>query len=545
MTGLTTMPKPSTGDLVAGISVALVALPQSLAYAEIAGMPPQYGLFASALPPILAALFVPYQIWRTVYYGSVVPNTFRAKVVPGLVGIETGLLHLGDWAAAHPLFAAVTAGAALAFASRRWRERLGWTDELSIVAATALGFTVYVVAVGGDSMPFFRFYVPLAPLLALMTSAAVAGVARGRPRLLRALPAVFAAAALVNPLASWASIEKYRVLVAHRTTVVGRAVGRWLAERLPADALVAVNTAGSLPYYWGGPTLDTLGLTDAAIATRPVYVVSGRWSGHRRGWGRYVLERRPDAVFFYNSAGSRRPHYLGDRELAASPLFRFGYRLEVARVDVDDAGDSGLPASYYGTPFGEGEELRLTLAPLGMRGRVVPRDGGAWLRRTVLERAPATVEVFRADPRDRALWPRLLEVADDAPALVGLARDQWARDASRAPAADAAARRAVEVLCERARAAMERGERQLALRLLLEAAGRNERARSPLVHQYLANVAVLDGRPWLALSAAKEALRLDPDDAVKRSNLVGLLTVELEAVRAGGRRLAPPPRGRP
>ena len=55
MTGLTTMPKPSTGDLVAGISVALVALPQSLAYAEIAGMPPQYGLFASALPPILAA----------------------------------------------------------------------------------------------------------------------------------------------------------------------------------------------------------------------------------------------------------------------------------------------------------------------------------------------------------------------------------------------------------------------------------------------------------------------------------------------------------
>jgi len=65
MTGLTTMPKPSTGDLVAGISVALVALPQSLAYAEIAGMPPQYGLFASALPPILAALFVSSRYLQT------------------------------------------------------------------------------------------------------------------------------------------------------------------------------------------------------------------------------------------------------------------------------------------------------------------------------------------------------------------------------------------------------------------------------------------------------------------------------------------------
>ena len=49
---LSRMPRPSSGDLVAGISVALVALPQSLAYAEIAGMPPQHGLFASALPPI-------------------------------------------------------------------------------------------------------------------------------------------------------------------------------------------------------------------------------------------------------------------------------------------------------------------------------------------------------------------------------------------------------------------------------------------------------------------------------------------------------------
>ena len=65
MAGLTTMPKPTAGDLVAGISVALVALPQSLAYAEIAGMPPQYGLFASALPAILAAFFVSSRYLQT------------------------------------------------------------------------------------------------------------------------------------------------------------------------------------------------------------------------------------------------------------------------------------------------------------------------------------------------------------------------------------------------------------------------------------------------------------------------------------------------
>jgi SulP family sulfate permease len=45
------------GDLIAGISVALVLIPQSLAYAEIAGVPPYVGLFAAGLPPLLAAPF--------------------------------------------------------------------------------------------------------------------------------------------------------------------------------------------------------------------------------------------------------------------------------------------------------------------------------------------------------------------------------------------------------------------------------------------------------------------------------------------------------
>ena len=35
----------------------MVLVPQSMAYAELAGLPPHLGLFASALPPILAALF--------------------------------------------------------------------------------------------------------------------------------------------------------------------------------------------------------------------------------------------------------------------------------------------------------------------------------------------------------------------------------------------------------------------------------------------------------------------------------------------------------
>ncbi len=43
-------------DAIAGLTVALVLVPQSMAYAQLAGLPPQYGLYASFLPVMIAAL---------------------------------------------------------------------------------------------------------------------------------------------------------------------------------------------------------------------------------------------------------------------------------------------------------------------------------------------------------------------------------------------------------------------------------------------------------------------------------------------------------
>lgn len=53
----TARPRVSFGDAVAGLSVAFILIPQSLAYAEIAGVPAYVGLYAAALPPLAAAFF--------------------------------------------------------------------------------------------------------------------------------------------------------------------------------------------------------------------------------------------------------------------------------------------------------------------------------------------------------------------------------------------------------------------------------------------------------------------------------------------------------
>ncbi|MEM9519230.1 MAG: SulP family inorganic anion transporter [Actinomycetota bacterium] len=138
MAGLITMPKPTVGDLVAGISVALVALPQSLAYAEIAGMPPQYGLFASALPPILAALFVssrylqtgPVALTALLTFGALEPLADPSSgeyialaaelaLLVGFFRIALGLLRLGGVAylLSEPVLIGFTTGAAILIVS--------------------------------------------------------------------------------------------------------------------------------------------------------------------------------------------------------------------------------------------------------------------------------------------------------------------------------------------------------------------------------------------------------------------------------------------
>ena len=49
-------PKVLKADAIAGVTVAMVIVPQSMAYAQLAGLGPQYGLYASFLPVMIAAI---------------------------------------------------------------------------------------------------------------------------------------------------------------------------------------------------------------------------------------------------------------------------------------------------------------------------------------------------------------------------------------------------------------------------------------------------------------------------------------------------------
>lgn len=74
-------------DIIAGITVALILVPQSMAYAQLAGLPPYIGLYASFLAPIIAAVFGSS---RQLQNGpvAVISLMTAAALVP--MGLDTG-----------------------------------------------------------------------------------------------------------------------------------------------------------------------------------------------------------------------------------------------------------------------------------------------------------------------------------------------------------------------------------------------------------------------------------------------------------------------
>lgn len=133
-------------DLIAGVSVAAVLVPQGMAYAELAGMPAHHGLYASALPPLLAAFFAsspylqtgPVALTSLLTVGALgglaatgsadyVALAALLAVVVGAVRVALGALRAGtiSYLMSQPVLRGFTAAAALLILSSQLPAALG------------------------------------------------------------------------------------------------------------------------------------------------------------------------------------------------------------------------------------------------------------------------------------------------------------------------------------------------------------------------------------------------------------------------------------
>jgi sulfate permease, SulP family len=137
-----------TGDLIAGVSVAAVLIPQALAYAELAGLPPHLGLYAAAFPPLVSALFAssPYLQTGPVALTSLLTFDVLSSLaapdsaalpslaallalIVGIVRLLLGLFRSGTLAylLSQPVMTGFTTGAALLILASQLPAALGVT----------------------------------------------------------------------------------------------------------------------------------------------------------------------------------------------------------------------------------------------------------------------------------------------------------------------------------------------------------------------------------------------------------------------------------
>ncbi len=213
-------------DLMAGLTGAIIVLPQGVAFAMIAGLPPEYGLYTAIVPAVIAAIFgssfhlvsgpttaISIVLFTTVsplaqagspaYIEMVLAVTFLA----GLFQFSLGAARLGALAnfVSHSVVVGFTAGAALLIGTSQLSNFLGipgskrhafihvWADLLQHLP----NINPIVVSIAMTTLVFallFKRYLPKLPgmLFAMVIGSFLSLVLNGKEhgvRLLGSLPA--------------------------------------------------------------------------------------------------------------------------------------------------------------------------------------------------------------------------------------------------------------------------------------------------------------------------------------------------------------------
>lgn len=133
-------------DAIAGLTGAAIVLPQGVAFAAIAGMPPEYGLYTSMVPAIIAALFGsswhlvsgPTTAASVIMFASLsdiatpgseqyVTMAITLAFMVGVLQLIMGVVRLGALVnfISHSVVVGFTAGAACLIAAKQAEEFLG------------------------------------------------------------------------------------------------------------------------------------------------------------------------------------------------------------------------------------------------------------------------------------------------------------------------------------------------------------------------------------------------------------------------------------
>jgi hypothetical protein len=298
--------------------------------------------FASLVSPF-SVLVGGWLIWKTAYYGEILPNTFYAKVSPSRALLGQGLLYLDVFLESYWLMPLLIL---LGFYMKRLVEKRN--ISFAILALSILLWLIYVVVVGGDFMEF-RFLVPILPAVFILigwllfvqirTGLVTAGLC-----LLVLLGSIHHAVSFDG----WAGIDSVGRLSDYvRDSPDGLSgVGRMLGQAFNYDpnVTISVMAAGAIPYYSRLRTIDMFGMSDRWVARHGIAHDKENPAHQKLATLDYLIEREVNIIVgpirivdngFSRALITDSPEAFGYLKILGSNPYKVAHLLKILEVRLD------------------------------------------------------------------------------------------------------------------------------------------------------------------------------------------------------------------
>ncbi len=264
---------------------------------------------------ILLCFFVGGTLFRFIYYGEMVPNTYvlRFSEFPISFRIENGIGFITPFLDSIK-YLIIIAGIGLV---------LNWSRRCALLYGIVILSIVYQIGVGGDPWNYWRMLCPSIPLLLLLFICELTRIVQGRLTvsptnkwlkmsielknswLQSAAMYAFFLLAIMPPNEQFKDEinfkkEPYRTKANQRNVNIAIALNEITTDK----ATIGVVSAGAIPYYSGLPAIDFLGKMDPYIARlKPDLSGARSWNGmksvpaHNKYNLRYsIVEKKPTYV---------------------------------------------------------------------------------------------------------------------------------------------------------------------------------------------------------------------------------------------------------
>ncbi|MFC2133773.1 tetratricopeptide repeat protein [Bacteroidota bacterium] len=245
-------------------------------------------------------------IFRLLYYGYPLPNTFYAKTGISAEYLSAGINYFLDFINSYLLWGFVLI---IPLMFHKWIAK----NILTLFYLLTVANIFYIVLIGGDVLPLFRFFLPILPLIYILFAVSlyklytIISESRFKKYSKAAVILLILSAGILtyfNHSNNYSEIKRLSHLENELVSKMSGS-GTWLAKQqqiMEKNLVVAATTIGALSYFSKVTVIDMLGLTDEEIAHNPEYI--DEISGAHAGWKErkynvdYILGREPDFILF-------------------------------------------------------------------------------------------------------------------------------------------------------------------------------------------------------------------------------------------------------